>query len=106
MDIEVRLTETFEQWLDRLRDRQARARISARLARLQIGNFGDVKYFEGIGELRIRYGPGYRLYFVRQGAVLVVLLCGGDKNTQSRDIDRAKRMAKEMEVQNGQDRAI
>jgi len=98
MEIEVQLTETFEQWLSDLRDRQARARITARLARLQIGNFGDVKYFDGIGELRIPYGPGYRLYFVRQGLVVVIMLCGGDKDSQARDIERAKLMAKEIEV--------
>ncbi|WP_428247707.1 type II toxin-antitoxin system RelE/ParE family toxin [Ferrovibrio sp.] len=98
MEIEVRLTETFEKWLADLRDRQARARIIARLARLQIGNFGDVKYFDGIGELRIPYGPGYRLYFVRQGSVVVIMLCGGDKDSQVRDIERAKHMAKKIEV--------
>jgi putative addiction module killer protein len=60
------------------------------------GNLGDAKFFDGIGELRVDYGPGYRLYFVRQGASVVVLLCGGDKSTQAKDITRAKRMAKEL----------
>ena len=70
-------------------------RITIRVARLQAGLFGDVKFFDGIGELRIDYGPGYRVYFVRRGAVVVLLLCGGDKTTQQRDIAYAKTLAKE-----------
>jgi putative addiction module killer protein len=96
--IEIRETETFSDWLLALRDSQARARIAARVRRLAFGNPGDVKPVgEGISELRIHYGPGYRVYYVQRGAVLILLLCGGDKTTQSRDIETAKRLAKETE---------
>ncbi len=96
--IEIRETETFSGWLQALRDSQARARIAARLRRLAFGNPGDVKPVgEGVSELRIHYGPGYRVYYIQRGAVLILLLCGGDKNTQSRDIETAKRLAKETE---------
>lgn len=67
-----------------------------RIRRLEAGNFGDAKFFDGIGELRIDHGPGYRVYFVRDGQTVVVLLCGGDKRTQQTDIAKAKRMAKEL----------
>ena len=77
--IDVRRTPEFLEWLRGLRDRRAQVRIAARIVRMEAGLMGDVKYFEGIGELRIDYGPGYRLYFMREGAVLVVLLCGGDR---------------------------
>lgn len=96
--IEVRETETFSDWLLALRDSQARARIAARVRRLAFGNPGDVRPVgEGISEWRIHYGPGYRVYYVQRGAVLILLLCGGDKSTQDRDIETAKRLAKETE---------
>lgn len=94
--IEVRRTKVFIEWLRKLKDRRAQERIAQRLVRLQAGLFGDVKYFGGIGELRVDHGPGYRVYFVRKDDALVVLLCGGDKGTQSRDIERAVAMAKEV----------
>lgn len=87
---------TFDQWLSRLRDRWAVTRIVARLLAAEDGNLGDVKPVGGgVSEMRIQHGPGYRIYFIRQGAELIVLLCGGDKGSQRRDIDRAKRMAAE-----------
>jgi putative addiction module killer protein len=80
-----------------LKDIRARARIADRIDRLTVGNPGDVKSVgDGVSELRIDYGPGYRLYFTRQGQRLVLLLCGGDKSTQNRDIDRAKALVKEL----------
>lgn len=93
---ELRQTEEFRLWLDGLRDVRARARIAARLVRVQSGLLGDVKFFDGIGEVRIDHGPGYRVYFVRRGQVVIVLLCGGDKGSQRRDIDRAKALAEEV----------
>ena len=93
---EVHQTDFFEKWIEQLRDRRAAERISARLMRLRNGLLGDVKYFDGLGELRIDYGPGYRIYFVQRGQTIIVLLCGGDKSTQSRDIIRAKNMAQEV----------
>ena len=94
--IKVVETAAFADWLTCLRDVSARARIVARIRRAQGGNLGDVKHFDGIGEMRIDYGPGYRLYFVQRGAELVVLLCGGDKRRQAADIARAKQMAKDL----------
>ncbi|WP_127903632.1 type II toxin-antitoxin system RelE/ParE family toxin [Solirhodobacter olei] len=94
--IEVRQSERFGRWLRALKDQRAVARIATRIARLERGAFGDVKYFDGIGELRIDYGPGYRVYLVRTGDVVVVLLCGGDKSSQRRNIARARDMAKEV----------
>ena len=95
--IEVRQTAVFASWLEELRDANARTRILVRIRRLELGNPGDVKAVgEGIIELRIAYGPGYRVYFTRQGQESVLLLCGGDKSSQSRDIATAKRMAKEL----------
>ena len=94
---EVRRTERFIQWLDGLSDPRAVAKIAARAERLASGNFGDVQPVgEGVSELRIHYGPGYRVYFVQRGAVVVILLCGGDKSSQARDIRSAKAMAKEV----------
>lgn len=96
--IEVRTTEIFKKWFNGLRDARAKARIQARIDRIEIGNFGDVAPVgEGVSELRIFYGPGYRVYFVQQGAVLVVLLAGGDKSTQASDIVKAKEIAKQLE---------
>jgi putative addiction module killer protein len=81
----------FIDWLEQLRDRQARARIQARIARLALGNFGDCKAIGGgVLELRIDWGPGYRVYCARVGQVLILLLCGGDKTTQQKDIENAK----------------
>jgi putative addiction module killer protein len=89
-------TRTFDAWVETLRDRQARQRIAARLTRLQAGNPGDVKPVgEGISELRIDYGPGYRIYFTRRGPLIVLLLCGGDKSTQAKDIKKAIAAAKD-----------
>jgi len=95
--IEVRQSVIFSKWLDGLRDRTARIRIATRIRRLELGNPGDVKAVgEGVSEMRITYGPGYRVYFVQNGDTVVVLLCGGDKSTQSRDIAQAKQLAKEL----------
>lgn len=94
--IEVRQTAVFADWLDGLRDQQAKRKIAQRIVRVQSGLMGDVKFFDGIGELRIDFGPGYRVYFVRRGNMLVILLCGGDKSSQSRDIKQAIEMAKEV----------
>ena len=92
--LEIRKTAAFDAWLSGLRDRQARARINIRIDRLTLGNRGDVKPVgSGVSELRIDYGPGYRVYFVRQGTALVVLLTGGDKRTQDRDIKTALELA-------------
>jgi len=89
--IEVRQTRTFAEWLGRLRDRKAKVVIELRLDRIAAGNLGDWKPVgDGVGELRIPYGPGYRAYFVREGDVLILLLCGGDKSTQARDIGAPK----------------
>lgn len=94
--IELRLTVTFSRWLEDLRDERARQRIVARLRRFEFENFGDVKPVgDGVNEARIDYGPGYRLYYVRQSNIVVVMLCGGDKASQRRDIAMAKEMAKE-----------
>jgi putative addiction module killer protein len=95
--IEVRQTEVFAAWFARLRDRQARARIAARIRRLSLGNPGDVKPVGGgVSEMRVDYGPGYRVYFTRRGDRVVVLLCGGDKRTQARDIATAIALAGEL----------
>jgi len=95
--IEVRETAVFTDWLAGLRDRAAHVRIVTRIRRMELGNAGDVKAVgDGISEVRITYGPGYRLYFVRRGQKIVILLCGGDKSSQSRDIAAAKRLAKEV----------
>ena len=96
--IEVRQTAEFERWLLRLRDGRAVSAIAIRIARLQAGLFGDAKYFGGIGELRIDLGPGYRVYFVRRGDVVVVLLCGGDKSSQRRDIEYARTLAERIQT--------
>ena len=93
---EVRKTAAFLGWFAGLRDIRARARIQVRIDRMALGLLGDAKYFSGIGELRIDYGPGYRVYFVKRGNTLIVLLCGGDKSTQDKDIKRAMKMAKEV----------
>jgi putative addiction module killer protein len=95
--IEIRETDVYAAWFEGLRDRQARARITARIRRLSLGNPGDVKPVgRGISEMRIDYGPGYRVYFTRRGEIVVILLCGGDKRTQKRDIERALELAGEL----------
>ena len=95
--VEVRQTRVFADWLDGLRDRAARLRIVTRLRRMEIGNPGDTKALGGgVSEMRIPYGPGYRVYFTMTETVVVILLCGGDKNTQRADIAKAKKMAKEL----------
>lgn len=96
MTNEVRQTREFSDWLDCLKDQKAAALVAARIERLGYGLIGDAKVFEGIGELRINYGPGYRVYFCRRGGVLYILLCGGTKRTQDRDIKRAQKMAQEI----------
>jgi putative addiction module killer protein len=93
--IQVDVTDEFDAWLKGLRDLQAKARIFERIRRLREGNPGDVKMLgQGVNEMRISHGPGYRLYFTRRGGALVLLLCGGDKSTQRRDILRAIEMVK------------
>ena len=95
--IEIRKTDEFAEWLDSLRDIRARARILIRIERLAAGNPGDVKpVAEGVSELRIDYGPGYRVYFIKRGRELVILLAGGDKSTQSGDIKIALRLARNL----------
>ncbi len=92
--IEIRQTAALRDWLDGLADARAAERIAQRLVRLQAGLFGDVRSVgDGVSELRVDYGPGYRVYFVRRGRMIVVLLCGGDKRSQTRDIKAAKAMA-------------
>jgi len=98
MQIEVRQTDIFAAWLAELRDRDARARITARIRRLSLGNPGDVKPIgRGVSEMRIDHGPGYRVYFVARGDAVIILLCGGDKRTQDRDIRRALELAQEVQ---------
>lgn len=95
--IEVRQTQEYSDWFDSLRDRQARARINIRIRRISLGNFGDTKTVgEGVSELRIDYGPGYRVYFVKKAGNIVILLGGGDKSTQERDIKKAHKLAREL----------
>lgn len=97
--IEVYTTEEFDSWLTKLRDRKARAKIQARIDRIELGNFGDVAPVgDGVSELRIFYGPGYRVYFTKQSSVVVVLLIGGDKSSQSSDIEKAKKLATNLEI--------
>jgi putative addiction module killer protein len=97
MVVEIRKTDVFAQWLDRLRDLQARARIQARIERLAMGNPGDVKPVgQGVSELRINQGPGYRVYFKQHGRELIILLAGGDKRTQPRDIKTALELARNL----------
>jgi len=95
--IEIRKTEVFAKWLDGLHDIRARARILVRIERLAAGNPGDVKSVgEGVSELRIDYGPGYRVYYKKQGQKVVILLAGGDKSTQAKDIKTALRLARNL----------
>lgn len=95
--IEIRKTELFAEWFNSLRDRQARVRIQARIDRAELGNFGDCRPVgNGVSEMRIHYGPGYRVYFVKRGEMLVILLAGGDKNSQSKDIATAINLAQQI----------
>ena len=94
--LEILKSTSFEKWFSELKDRQAQARITARISRLSLGNAGDVKPVgSGVSEMRIGYGPGYRVYYQQRGETIALLLCGGDKSTQAKDILRAKRLAKE-----------
>ncbi len=95
--IEISQTDTYINWFESLRDRQARARIDIRIRRLSVGNPGDVKPVgQGVSEMRIDYGPGYRVYFVQTGETLIILLAGGDKRTQARDINTAINLAQDL----------
>ena len=95
---DIQQTHHYAKWFAGLRDRAARGRIVARIERLQWGHFGDARAVgEGVSELRMDFGPGYRIYFTQRGERLVLLLCGGDKDSQSRDIAQAKRVASELE---------
>ena len=94
--IAVRQHPEFKKWLDGLRDKMAQRKIAQRIVRLEAGLFGDAKFFDGIGELRIDFGPGYRVYFVQRGSEIVILLCGGDKSSQRKDINRARKLAEEV----------
>ena len=95
--VEIRKTEIFAKWIDSLDDIRARARIQARVERLAAGNPGDVKAVgEGVSELRIDYGPGYRVYYKKQAQKVVILLAGGDKHTQAKDIKIAIRLAQNL----------
>lgn len=94
--VQVFTSSDFDAWFAALKDRQAQVRIQARIDRAGLGNFGDsAPVGEGVSEMRIHHGPGYRVYFMQRGPVVVVLLCGGDKSSQTNDIRRAKRIAKE-----------
>jgi putative addiction module killer protein len=95
--VEIRKTELFAKWIDNLRDVQAKARVLVRIERLASGNAGDAKPVgEGISEMRIDYGPGYRVYFTKRGSELIILLAGGDKGSQSADIKVALRLARNL----------
>ena len=97
--IEVRQTREYDAWLGSLRDERARARIIARARRLSLGNAGDTKPAGGgVSEMRIDYGPGYRIYLIQRGAALIILLAGGDKSRQSADIARARELAMRWEA--------
>ena len=92
---DVRQADAFKDWFARIRDLDAKRRIAQRIVRVQNGLLGDVKSVgDGVSELRVNYGPGYRLYFVRRGLAIIILICGGDKDTQDRDICLAKSLAK------------
>lgn len=96
--LEIRQTEVFLKWRRKLRDDRARAAIAARIGRIENGLAGDAKAVgDGVMEMRIHYGPGYRVYFVQRGNEIVILLCGGDKSSQARDIETAKGLAREID---------
>lgn len=95
--MEIRKTEKFAKWLDKLQDIRARARILVRIERLSTGNPGDVKTVgEGVSELRINYGPGYRIYYKKKEQKVIILLAGGDKGTQAKDVKTALRLAQDL----------
>ncbi len=97
--LEVYQTEEFANWLKKLKDRSAKARIQARIDRLELGHFGDVESVGGsVAELRIFYGPGYRIYFTKRSSVVVILLTGGDKSSQAKDIKKAHDLARQLEI--------
>lgn len=92
--IEIRETETFKTWFRDLKDKQAKTKILVRLRRVSLGNFGDVKPVgSGVSELKVDFGPGYRIYFLQKEKTVVILLCGGDKSSQQKDIERAHALA-------------
>ena len=92
-------TQEFQDWLDALRDRRAQVRIAARIRQAEAGNLGDWKSVGGeVSEMRIAFGPGYRLYFARRGSIIIVMLAGGDKSTQSRDIKRAQKLLEGLDL--------
>ncbi|NEQ98953.1 MAG: type II toxin-antitoxin system RelE/ParE family toxin [Cyanothece sp. SIO2G6] len=96
--VKVLQTDTFASWFKELRDRRAKARIQARIDRMSLGNLGDFKAVgDGVCEIRIHYGPGYRVYYKKQGDMIIILLCGGDKSSQVSDIKKAKQIAKQVE---------
>jgi putative addiction module killer protein len=98
--IEIRETNTYKKWFHSLNDKRAKARIDVRIKRVSLGNFGDVQPVgNGVSELTIDYGAGYRVYFVKQGNLIVILLCGGDKSTQSKDILKAHELAQSLKAQ-------
>ena len=95
--IEIRETQVYARWFNSLRDRRAKARIDTRIRRLSLGNPGDVKPVgEGVSELRVNYGPGYRIYFIQRGTTVIVLLAGGDKRTQQQDIKQALELSRNL----------
>jgi putative addiction module killer protein len=98
--MEIRETRVFATWFARLKDERAKARINVRILRLSLGNPGDVKPVgAGVSEMRVDYGPGYRVYFIRRGKQLTILLCGDDKSSQSADIAAAKALATDLEIE-------
>lgn len=95
--LEIRETQVYARWFSSLRDKRAKARINTRIRRLSLGNPGDVKPVgAGVSELRLDYGPGYRIYFIQRGPTVIILLAGGDKRTQARDIQQAIELAKNL----------
>lgn len=97
--LEAYQTDEFARWLRKLKDRNAKARIQARIDRMELGNFGDVEPVgEGVSELRIFYGAGYRIYFTRRSSIIVILLTGGDKSSQAKDIKKALELARQLEI--------
>jgi putative addiction module killer protein len=103
--LEIRKTSVFRKWMKKLKDAIAKAHINRRIDRLARGNPGDVESIgEGCSEMRIDYGPGYRVYFKDTGREIIIILCGGDKSTQQEDIDRAKRLAREEEEEDNENK--
>jgi putative addiction module killer protein len=102
--MQLKQTDVFRKWWSRLKDQRALALLGSRLHRLECGHFGDAAAVgNGISKLRIHYGPGYRVYFVRRSASVILLLCGGDKNSQGKDIKAATRLVETLGAQNDQD---